>query len=58
MGNYVNLTWPLKKFLAYVKKSGVALSGTFDFLLANPAPVHERVLPAFDDDETRQYLKA
>lgn len=58
MGNYVNLTWPLKKFLAYVKKSGVALSGTFDFLLANPAPVHERVLPAFDDDETKAILES
>lgn len=40
-GNYVNLTWPLKKFLVYVKKSGVVFSGTFDFFLANPAPAHE-----------------
>lgn len=51
-GNYINFTWPLRKFLAFVEGCGVEIPVTADILLANPAPPHEKVLPAFDDDET------
>lgn len=55
-GNYINLTWPLKKFLAYVKSCGIEVPVSPDILLANPAPPHEKVLPAFDGDETAAML--
>lgn len=57
-GNFINLTWPLKKFVAFLQKDGIGVSINARLLLANPAPGHERVLDAFGDDEAASLLES
>ncbi|OGV50229.1 MAG: hypothetical protein A2017_00230 [Lentisphaerae bacterium GWF2_44_16] len=49
-GNMINLTWPLKKFFAYMKISGHSTLNV-DLLLSNPVSSRKRVLPCFTDHE-------
>jgi integrase len=54
-GNMINLTWPLKKFLAYVNNSGIVMINAAA-ILANPAPRRRKVLPCFTTEETEALL--
>lgn len=57
-GNFINLTWPLKRFIEYLQKDGLGVSINTAILLANPVPSHERVLDAFDSRETASILES
>lgn len=56
-GNRVNLTWPMKKFLRYLRAEEKI---SFDAapLLANPVPSRKKVLPAFEDEEIARMFSA
>jgi len=49
-GNMINLTWPMKRFLSYLKNIDL-ISFCADMLLANPVPNRKKVLPCLENDE-------
>lgn len=56
-GNVVNLTWPVKKFFAYLSEHGI-ISIKADALLVNPAPVHKKVLTCLEMDEVNKVFES
>lgn len=56
-GNVVNLTWPIKRFIAYLKEREM-ISFNAEAILANPAPSHKRVLPCLEKDETKKLFES
>ncbi len=56
-GNMVNLTWPMKRFLCYLKNLN-QISFRSDMLLANPVPNRKKVLPCLDNDEIEAIFSA
>lgn len=49
-GNRVNLTWPLKKFMRYLRSEGL-VDFDADPVLQNPVPNRRKVLPCFEQEE-------
>ncbi len=49
-GNMINLTWPLKKFLTFLKERQYVEMNA-EMLLANPVPSRKKVLPCFSHEE-------
>ncbi|ETR72738.1 MAG: Integrase/recombinase [Candidatus Magnetoglobus multicellularis str. Araruama] len=56
-GNMVNLTWPLKKFLAFLKERQYVEINA-DILLSNPIPSRKKVLPCFSSQEVDAIFSA
>ncbi len=56
-GNVVNLTWPVKRFFAYLSEHEI-VSIKADALLANPAPIHKKVLPCLERDEVSELFES
>ena len=56
-GNMVNLTWPMKRFLGYLKNLNL-ISFRADMLLANPVPNRKKVLPCLENDEIEAIFSA
>jgi len=50
VGNRVNLTWPLKKFMRYLRSEDL-VDFNADPLFQNPVPTHRKVLPCFEQEE-------
>lgn len=46
----INLTWPVKKFLHYLRDNDLADINA-DLFLANPVPARKKVLPCLEDSE-------
>lgn len=57
LGNRVNLTWPIKKFLQYLLSAG-KISFDPNPLLMNPVPNRKKVFPCFEDDELARMLSS
>lgn len=55
--NMVNLTWPIKKFVAFLNDTGLA-DIDIGRLVANFPPKRKKVLPCFAEDETAALLSA
>jgi integrase len=56
-GNMLNLTWPIKKFIAFLDSCGiVTINGAA--ILANPVPQRKKVLPCFATEEAEAILAA
>ena len=56
-GNMVNLTWPMKRFLVYLKNLNL-ISFCADMLLANPVPNRKKVLPCLENYEIEAIFSA
>lgn len=56
-GNRVNLTWPMKKFMRYLRSKGL-VDYDSDSLFQNPAPNRCKVLPCFEQEELDRILGA
>jgi site-specific recombinase XerD len=56
-GNMINLTWPLKKFLAFLKEREFVEINA-EMLLANPVPSRKKVLPCFSNEEIEAIFSA
>ena len=55
--NRVNLTWPLKKFMRYLRSEGL-VDYDSDLLFQNPAPNRCKVLPCFEQEEMNRIWEA
>ena len=56
-GNMLNLTWPIKKFITFLKEAGYIAFGT-ERLIVFSSPKRMKVLPCFTKDETDALLTA
>ncbi len=56
-GNMVNFTWPLKKFLAFLKERQYVEMNA-EMLLTNPVPSRKKVLPCFSREEVEAIFSA
>lgn len=50
VSNKINLTWPVKKFLHYLRDNALTDINA-DLFLANPVPARRKVLPCLEDSE-------
>jgi len=56
-GNMVNLTWPIKKFISFLKNAGYT-SIDAERLIVYSSPKRLKVLPCFTEDESDALLSA
>jgi integrase len=56
-GNMVNLTWPIKKFISYLKSADHTCIDT-ERLIVFPSPKRAKALPCFTEDESLALLSA
>jgi len=56
-GNMVNLTWPMKKFLSFLKSCGYTTIDA-ERLIVNSSPRRIKILPCFTEDESKALLSA
>jgi integrase len=56
-GNMLNLTWPIKKFITYLKDAGHISFGS-ERLIIFSSPKRLKVLPCFTEDESDALLSA
>jgi len=56
-GNMLNLTWPIKKFMSYLKNAGHTAIDS-EQLIVYSSPRRAKVLPCFTEDESLALLSA